>query len=86
MNIVRLKIFFVSALVALSTDGALRGEDWQAANAATVRLKPSAFPDTCWRRLMALGAPRTSQRSGIAIGCPDIEMTRANNRMEPTRQ
>ena len=45
MDVVRLKIFFVSAIVALSTNGALRGEDWQAANAATVRLKPSAFPE-----------------------------------------
>ena len=45
MDVLRLKILLVSALVALSAAGALRGQDWQAANAATVRLKPSAFPE-----------------------------------------
>jgi hypothetical protein len=44
MNVLGPKIFLASALVALST-GVLISQDWQAANAATVRLKPSAFPE-----------------------------------------
>src|SRR6266487_4404220 len=44
MDIVGLKVSLASTLVALSTGGVLINQDWQAANAATVRLKPSAFP------------------------------------------
>lgn len=38
-------IILVSALIGLLTDGAVRGQDWQAADASTVRLEPSAYPD-----------------------------------------
>jgi hypothetical protein len=44
MDVLGPKIFLASALVALST-GVLISQDWQAADAATVRLKPSAFPE-----------------------------------------
>jgi hypothetical protein len=39
------KIFLASALIALSTHGVLTRQDRQGANAAMVRLKPSAFPE-----------------------------------------
>jgi len=46
MNGLRLKVVsVVSALAVLASDGTLRGQDWHAANRATVRLKPSAFPE-----------------------------------------
>jgi hypothetical protein len=45
MNTLGFKIVLTSTLVALATSGALTLQDWQAANAATVRLKSSAFPD-----------------------------------------
>ena len=45
MSVIGLKILLVSGLTALSIDHVRAGQDWQAANAATIRLKPSAFPE-----------------------------------------
>jgi hypothetical protein len=45
MNVLGLKICVASGLVALSTSGVLTSQDWYAADKATVRLKPAAFPD-----------------------------------------
>jgi hypothetical protein len=45
MDFPGLIIFAATGLVALSTSGLRVGQDWQAANTATVRLKPSAFPE-----------------------------------------
>ena len=45
MDVLRIRIFVASGLIALATGAVLTSQDWQAANKATVRLKPSAFPD-----------------------------------------
>ncbi len=44
MNVI-LKIALVAALTALSIDHVTAGQDWQAADAATIRLKPSSFSE-----------------------------------------
>ena len=45
MDVLWLRILLASVLVTLSADDVRTRMDWQAADAATVRLKPSAFPD-----------------------------------------
>ena len=45
MNVLGFKNFLASVLVALSASAVSTPQDWRGANAATVRLKPSAFLD-----------------------------------------
>jgi hypothetical protein len=45
MHVLGFKIFFAAGLVALTAGAVPTVQDWRAANAATVRLKPAAFLD-----------------------------------------
>jgi hypothetical protein len=61
MNVIGFKIVLVAALTALSIDHVLAGQDWQAADAATIRLNPSSFPE------LPMSVRRYLERRGCGI-------------------
>jgi hypothetical protein len=45
MDVLGLKVVIASGVIALTVSGVVAPQDWPAADKATVRLKPAAFPD-----------------------------------------